>query len=167
MSGTLGLQRLPVAALLRQCMLSPPAACHSLRILPHAEIKLARPLISLRSFGSRTKYPQHEPKARSRSRTQFGSVHATAQQPQRRHQRQALPEMDRYYATCHPGLEQVVADELLSAHIGAAGANIGKAGVYFWCALPLCNDESYPRVALWSSHTIASLLQYAHLYLHT
>lgn len=38
----------------------------------------------------------------------------------------------RYYATCHPGLEEVVAQELLSPRIGATGAAPGKAGVAFW-----------------------------------
>ncbi|PSC76859.1 DNA methylase [Micractinium conductrix] len=36
-----------------------------------------------------------------------------------------------YYATCHPGLEEVVAAELRSANIGAVDVQPGKAGVSF------------------------------------
>ncbi|GAB4823363.1 hypothetical protein N2152v2_010409 [Parachlorella kessleri] len=37
----------------------------------------------------------------------------------------------RYYVTCHPGLEEVVATELLSPHIRATGVQPGRAGVSF------------------------------------
>ena len=36
-----------------------------------------------------------------------------------------------YFATCHPGLEDVVAAELRSPAIGAANVETGKAGVHF------------------------------------
>ena len=36
-----------------------------------------------------------------------------------------------YFATCHPGLENVVAAELQAPQIGAHGVRLGKAGVYF------------------------------------
>lgn len=39
---------------------------------------------------------------------------------------------EQYYATCHPGLEEVVAAELAAPEIGARSIRPGKAGVYFW-----------------------------------
>lgn len=36
-----------------------------------------------------------------------------------------------FYATCHPGLESVVADELRAQDIGAIGVEPGRAGVHF------------------------------------
>ena len=36
-----------------------------------------------------------------------------------------------FYATCHPGLESVVADELRAHDIGAVGVEPGRAGVHF------------------------------------
>ena len=36
-----------------------------------------------------------------------------------------------FYATCHPGLEGVVADELRAQDIGAVGVEPGRAGVHF------------------------------------
>eukprot|EP01025_Chloroclados_australasicus_P064986 TRINITY_DN8782_c0_g3_i1.p1 TRINITY_DN8782_c0_g3~~TRINITY_DN8782_c0_g3_i1.p1 ORF type:complete len:470 (+),score=32.72 TRINITY_DN8782_c0_g3_i1:72-1412(+) len=41
------------------------------------------------------------------------------------------PYKHRYFITCHPGLEQVVAEELRSAEISAPHVEVGKAGVYF------------------------------------
>ena len=55
-----------------------------------------------------------------------------------------------YFATCHPGLEGVVAAELASPQIGAFDIRDGKAGVYFrrasaqavqWC----CGGLASPR----------------------
>ena len=37
----------------------------------------------------------------------------------------------RYYATCHPGLERVVADELSSPLVGASDVAVGSSGVSF------------------------------------
>jgi hypothetical protein len=37
-----------------------------------------------------------------------------------------------FYATCHPGLEAVVAEELSGPCIAATKVEIGKAGVTFW-----------------------------------
>lgn len=36
-----------------------------------------------------------------------------------------------YFATCHPGLEEVVAEELRSPQVGALEVREGKAGVHF------------------------------------
>ena len=36
-----------------------------------------------------------------------------------------------FYATCHPGLEEVTAKELGSQHVGAFDIKPGKAGVHF------------------------------------
>ena len=36
-----------------------------------------------------------------------------------------------FYATCHPGLESVVADELRAQNIGATDVEPGRAGVHF------------------------------------
>jgi len=36
-----------------------------------------------------------------------------------------------YFATCHPGLESVVAAELAAPRIGAQDVRLGKAGVHF------------------------------------
>lgn len=46
----------------------------------------------------------------------------------RRHAASARGE---YFATCHPGLEEIVANELRSPAIGAEEVNVGKAGVSF------------------------------------
>lgn len=68
-----------------------------------------------------------------RQRRQGGVVRAAAQQPsEMRRDRGDEQQLIRYYATCHPGLEEVVAQELLSPRIGATGAAPGKAGVAFW-----------------------------------
>lgn len=40
----------------------------------------------------------------------------------------------RFFATCHPGLEPVVAAELGGPSIRAQHISCGKAGVEFWCA---------------------------------
>ena len=46
--------------------------------------------------------------------------------PQLQQRRQPLPPgMHVYYATCHPGLEEVVAAELRSANIGAVDVQPG------------------------------------------
>lgn len=37
-----------------------------------------------------------------------------------------------FFATCHPGLEDVVAQELLHPSIAASPVVVGKAGVTFW-----------------------------------
>ena len=42
-----------------------------------------------------------------------------------------VPAEQHYFATCHPGLEAVVAAELESPQIGARGVRLGKAGVHF------------------------------------
>ncbi len=36
-----------------------------------------------------------------------------------------------YFVTCHPGLEEIVAAELSTQHIGAQEVSPGKAGVFF------------------------------------
>lgn len=52
--------------------------------------------------------------------------------PQSQQRRERLPPgMQLFYATCHPGLEAVVADELSSPTIGARDVLPGKAGVQF------------------------------------
>ncbi|KAL4458935.1 hypothetical protein ABPG75_013800 [Micractinium tetrahymenae] len=57
---------------------------------------------------------------------------AQAVDPQLRQRRERLPPGHfHYYATCHPGLEEVVAAELAGRCIGAANIHPGKAGVSF------------------------------------
>ena len=38
----------------------------------------------------------------------------------------------RFFATCHPGLEEVVAEELRGPAIRGLQVNTGSAGVTFW-----------------------------------
>lgn len=96
------------------------------------QAETAQRLISLRDF--KTSSSSHgRPGKSTRQRRPRTAAHAAAgQPPQQQRSDSRLPQMERYFATCHPGLEQVVVDELLSPQIGAAGANVGKAGVYFW-----------------------------------
>lgn len=57
---------------------------------------------------------------------------ADAADPQLQQRRRPLPPGHRiYYATCHPGLEAVVASELAGRAIGAADVQPGRAGVSF------------------------------------
>lgn len=97
------------------------------------QAETAQQLISLRSFRSNST-PHPQPGRQRGQRRRRTAADAAARQPpqQQRRSDSRLPQMDRYFATCHPGLEQAVMSELLSPQIGAAGANIGKAGVYFW-----------------------------------
>ena len=92
----------------------------------------AQGLISLRDFKTGSSSHGRSSKAHSQRRSRTAARAAASQPPQQQHSSSRLPEMERYFATCHPGLEQMVVDELLSPQIGAAGANVGKAGVYFW-----------------------------------
>lgn len=57
---------------------------------------------------------------------------AEAADPQLQQRRRPLPPGSRiYYATCHPGLEPVVARELSGSAIGADDVQPGRAGVSF------------------------------------
>lgn len=60
-----------------------------------------------------------------------------ASDPQLQQRRQRLPEgHSHYYATCHPGLEEVVAAELQAGTIGAANVHPGGlAGCACWLCL--------------------------------
>lgn len=128
------MRQAPVVALLRRCMLPDAAACPSFCTRLGAEVSASQQLISLREL-SRFKRPAQTAQGH-RNRQRAGGVARAAmrQPPPPQQQRSSAPlsQINRYFATCHPGLEQVVADELLSPLIGAAGANVGKAGVYFW-----------------------------------
>jgi len=79
------------------------------------------------------------------------------------HGRRAAPDLtaqhfasgEVFYATCHPGLEGVVAEELVSPEIGATSVAPGRAGVHFrheslyvyWQCHCLCFACTYPPVA--------------------
>ena len=93
----------------------------------------ARPL--LRAFGrfSRSRRPLFPGKPCARAAGPEGS-RARRPPPAPRESAGRLPAPageQRYYATCHPGLEEVVAAELRSPRIGAARVRPGRAGVSF------------------------------------
>ncbi len=68
--------------------------------------------------------------------------HLQHQRRQQRRQRSLF-----YYATCHPGLEEVVAAELSCPAVGAVEVQPGKAGVSFrWVEDP-CSVTLQPRPA--------------------
>ncbi|KAK9822164.1 hypothetical protein WJX81_003042 [Elliptochloris bilobata] len=62
-----------------------------------------------------------------------------------------------FYATCHPGLESVVADELQAPGTGATGVEPGRAGVHFRGA----TLETGYRANLWLSSAIRVLVRQA------
>ena len=113
-------------------MLTQAPSCAGVSLHGGPQADPAQRLISLRDF--KTSSSSHDrPGKSSRQRRSRTAAHAAASQPPQQHRSNSrLPQMERYFATCHPGLEQVVVNELLSPQIGAAGANVGKAGVYFW-----------------------------------
>jgi hypothetical protein len=61
-----------------------------------------------------------------------------------------------YYATCHPGLEEIVAAELSSQHIRAQEVIPGKAGVFFRSA----TRSAVCRVGTLPSHIVSCHDQY-------
>lgn len=54
-----------------------------------------------------------------------------------------------FYATCHPGLESVVADELRAQDIGAIGVEPGRAGVHFRHA-----DQAFVNLVLCTAQVL-------------
>ena len=50
----------------------------------------------------------------------------------------AFDHTGRFFATCHPGLEPFVAEELLSAAVGASGVEQGRGGVHFRGSAATC-----------------------------
>lgn len=77
------------------------------------------------------------------------AAQATPSYPSQLHQQQQRPADNLfYYATCHPGLEEVVAAELASPNIRATNVSPGKAGVSFRC----CGRQVTQRAVLSFSH---------------
>jgi hypothetical protein len=127
----LGARCAPAGVIPCRCMLTQAPSCAGVSLHGGPQADPAQRLISLRDF--KTSSSSHDrPGKSNRQRRPRTTVHAASQPSQQQRSNSRLPQMERYFATCHPGLEQVVVNELLSPQIGAAGANVGKAGVYFW-----------------------------------
>ncbi|PRW59721.1 RNA methylase [Chlorella sorokiniana] len=88
---------------------------------------------SIRQAGSGSKWrPRHHDRRPSPAVVRAMRERAEAADPQIHQRRQPLEAgHSHYYATCHPGLEEVVAAELRGEKIGAANVHPGKAGVSF------------------------------------
>ena len=128
----LGLRCAPAGVVSCRCMLTQVPPGGGLSFHGGLQAETTQRLISLRDFNTSSS-SKARPGKSNRQRRLRSAAHAPASQaPQQQRGDSRLPQMERYFATCHPGLEQVVVDELLSPQIGAAGANVGKAGVYFW-----------------------------------
>lgn len=128
----LGLRCASARVVACRCMLTQAPFCGGLSLHGGLQAELAQPLISLRDFKTSSSSSSRPGKLHSQRRPRTAAHAEASQPPQQQRSNSRLPQMERYFATCHPGLEQAVVDELLSPQIGAAGANVGKAGMYFW-----------------------------------
>lgn len=94
----------------------------------------------------REKTPKHtSSSSRSQPAGRRVAAQAAPSYPSHLQQQQQRPADNLfYYATCHPGLEEVVAAELASPNIRATNVSPGKAGVSFRC----CRRQIMQRGAL-------------------
>ena len=118
------------------------------RVRPTAALTIARSLGSsasrLGSRGSKWR-PRHHERRPTPAVVRAMRERAEAADPQVQQRRQPLePGHSHYYATCHPGLEEVVAAELRGARIGAANVHPGAPLAPPLGAAPACMHACMP-----------------------